>query len=312
MKSVSKNNYPEWIVDFFDKNLNEDESVLLMEFLAQDETAFEEFMEYKSIMESDLQDDNDIAIPSFEHLEVVEGQSVPSCEFEAIAYVENDLSGTKLFEVEKKSETDKSFQKAVTYYRLTKLIPEAVITPDFDKLKKKPRIFTLSSFVYAAASAAAALLIYFAVPVNKSEPNAFAAISAVKHEIDLSGKDRGYDTIISEPVHAQMAHGIKPVNENIQRKTEYIEPIQYRRIKEIPVEESQGFAYIDDIRTDYLVTLKAMQHDRDKQSNLPLLKKSRLQDVADFFGISRDNDRIKDIENIADKGLYAYQFLTGK
>lgn len=313
MKSISKNNYPEWIVDFFDKNLSESESIELMDFLAQDETAFEEFMEYKSVVESNISDtEGDIDLPSFEHLKVVENYPVPKCEYDVIAYVENDLPSDEYAGFERKLKTSANLQKKVALYRLTRQSLEVFVTPDFSELKRKPKFFTLSSAVYVAASVAAVLVLYFSIPIDQEKYSGMAALSSSSHTIYFSEKPRYSDSTNLGKAYQATSFN-HPVNQAMSpRSTEKMGKMPSTEIAGIPLSDDNNIYFIDDIRTDYLVALKSMQHSEINNHNTSGNGKNILNNVADFLGISKMGERARNIENIADKGLYAYQFITGK
>ena len=317
MKSINNNNYPEWIVDYFDGKLDEVSSKILMDFLASNEFAFEEFLQFKSAIESNVIEAEDfLDVPSFDHLKVNNTNSLPEIEEMLVAYLENDLSDTERRQFEEKLENDLKLKRSLSYYKLTRQEVEDEVIPDFSTLKKKTKFFTLSGFAYAAASIAAVLVVYLAIPESKDSMGAMAALSAKSHQINFANKSIVPDTIMDNQAFSNkhFAPVGKQKSDFTQRENQRILPINTERITEIPLTQQNAdpMAFIDDYRSEHLVRFKNLQEHNETDGNGANVKRTLTQNVASFFGINNQDSRIKYLENVADKSMYAYDFITGK
>ncbi len=317
MKSINNNNYPEWIVDYFDGNLDKADGELLMDFLAANESAFEEFLQFKSAIQShSLEAEDFFDAPSFDHLKVEVNGILPEAEEQVVAYLENDLSEIEKRRFEDLLKKDNKLQMSLSYYKSTRQEVENILIPDFSSLKKKTKFFTLSGFSYAAASVAAAFAIYFAIPQERSSLGAMAALSTKSHQIEFPVQETSRDTIKENQDFSnnQFAAVGKQKKQTIHRDKQQISLMNTERIIAVPMDpqNSDPIAYIDDYRSEHLVRFKNLQEHNEASNNNVNDKRTLTQNVAHFFGINSQDSRIKYLENVADKSMYAFDFITGK
>ena len=135
MIDININNYEEYVIDYFDGNLNSLEEEALMSFLNRNPQLKEEFHSF-----------NDERISTetiiFENKEILKKDSLLLNSKESnfnelcIASIEGDLKGRHVIDFERMINSDISKKKELELFSLTKILPDnSIVFKNKDKLK---------------------------------------------------------------------------------------------------------------------------------------------------------------------------------
>jgi hypothetical protein len=147
---ITKDNYIEYIVDYYDGNLSPEEEKILLAFLHENPEFYEEFLDYGSSIQTKI----NINIPSYDKTELLKSEFD---EFEklCIGYLEGQVAEAR---IKKEIKNDITKQATLNLYLKTRLNSNNITYPYKKALLKKD----YKSVIYYAA---AILIIIISLPL---------------------------------------------------------------------------------------------------------------------------------------------------
>ncbi len=173
MSVINRDNYEEFIVDYYDGNLNSLYEEILMEFLDDNPELKREFKEFGEMMStpeiitsSPIFLEKESLLRDNLYLENEESNFNELC----IANIEGDLSENEKQLFEEMIEDDDAMSREFNYFSLTKVTADSsIIFTNKDKIhKKSQRQLTL---YYSSMAAAASIVLFFGIRLFTSEPS---------------------------------------------------------------------------------------------------------------------------------------------
>lgn len=164
MIDINLNNYEEYIVDYFDENLNSLDEKALMSFLNKNPQLQEEFYAFKNTYlssESITFNDKEILKKDSCLLNSKESNFNELC----IAKIEGDLTSQQEIDFNTMLDADPKKKKDLGLFTLTKTHPDkSIVFKNKKKLKRKHKSVVIYSFISAAAAILLLALIYNLIP----------------------------------------------------------------------------------------------------------------------------------------------------
>jgi hypothetical protein len=172
---ITRNNYETFIIDYFDGKLDAAEAAALKLFLGQNPDLQEEFESFDSISSDALEP---IVFEGKKNLkryiipigeEISEENYIKYC----VEDMEVGLGGSLKAELHDFLEKNPSLKRDYKLFQLTRLVPEAIVYPDKESLKKTLvlPLYQRKTFITSVAAAIALLIIaasiYLTVPNNE-------------------------------------------------------------------------------------------------------------------------------------------------
>ena len=156
---ITRNNYEQFFLDYFEGNLPDNRVGELMRFLDENPDLRDEFDAFELIR---LDGDDGVDFPGKDSLKksVSAGISPDNYEEYFAAYVEGDLDKSEIAEVEAFAVSDPHYGRELELMQQTRLVPDPAIRfPRKGSLKQHHIGFTTRRVLHYASAAAAALLL---------------------------------------------------------------------------------------------------------------------------------------------------------
>ena len=171
---INRNNYEEYFLDYWEKNLDKGKTEMLMLFLSQNIDLEDEFWSFENVL---LAPENDIVINSksaFKKPEVLDYKDISESNYQHyfVSYIENQLSTDEISNVNEFLTINPILKKELDLFKKTILKPEvSVFFAAKQSLKKQETVkFDFRKALYYSMSAAAsvAVLVFVYLVLNNS------------------------------------------------------------------------------------------------------------------------------------------------
>lgn len=250
---INKNNYIEFIVDYFDGQLSESREQTLLKFIDENPEFQQDFDSYAEMMnEAPIENINTIPESLKSKLKNIPEKIISDENEKLIAYVENDLSESERVKLEKAIEKNSEMQKSLILLKKARFEADTSITyPNKKALKRFMISPIIKRTMFAISSAAAIFLLFWNImSADKIDSTNMCLVS--------------YNSVF--PSFIQQFPLFEIQNEDTQEDTEpyqEINTIQYTTTEKIEImplisansmeiEQNEIENSISDIRTEYI------------------------------------------------------------
>ncbi|MBN1387989.1 MAG: hypothetical protein JW965_06045 [Bacteroidales bacterium] len=257
---INRQNYQIWITDYYDGQLDDFQTDVLMDFLGRNPDIMSEFEDYAELV---LRPDDKAAYNNAGLLRSPEELTNEQVEHYAIAHSENDLSEKQKQEITELKKTDPRFREYINIYEKIRLRPENITYPYKLSLLKIPdrrrhiRIVVNSMSVAASVAIITGLFFIFN-PKGKEPVNDYLAEDT--RILTESGQKNDEKVPLLDLTDELPRHIAPKTQLNITvpvRTTEIItaEPhdVPQRALIQIPPLAAKGNIRLDKSQTQYLL-----------------------------------------------------------
>jgi hypothetical protein len=241
---INRSNYEEYLVDYFDGSLSDEQKQQLFSFLDENPDLNAEFDRFSNV-----------SLPKekvFFDKDSLKKNTITRYNYKTyfIAYFENDLDAEEKIEVEKFLEVNPSLQKELELLRNTKLQPDYSIRfENKNELKRGGKVIAINAWVYRSAALAACIALAFFLFYYNSNKNEtqVATITVPPQERKTTVKSEVKENIqqVSEPVKSESQKVTHRPHQAVAPKAiqqEYaIEVKQQQAVQQLPVAQEQPF-----------------------------------------------------------------------
>lgn len=244
MSLLNKQNYEVWFLDYFEGNLNPEQTALLFQFLEENPQYEDEFNSFEAIALEPSELEFDAKSLLKHEIPAELKQELSGTDYIAISYTENILSQSEKNKVEQNMRLHKTLQRAVDSYAEIKLKPDFSVVYDDKKDLKKPVIIPFSryrgAFKYVASAAAVFIISisiwnYNNIPTNTTS----SGLAFTKKRKDVTARLNTATVAINNNTESNFSSEkkvqvIRNRNNNVQTLIEnnkqvveqYVEPIK--------------------------------------------------------------------------------------
>lgn len=153
---INRQNYQIWITDYYDGQLDDFQTEVLMDFLGKNPDLMSEFEDYPGLY---LKAEDQHAYDNTDLLRTPDELTNEQVEHYAIALTENDLTENQKAEVNELKKSDPRFRESINIYEKIKLKPDNIIYPDKSLLLAIPGRRRIIRIVINSVSVAASIAI---------------------------------------------------------------------------------------------------------------------------------------------------------
>ena len=231
---ITRNNYEEYFLDYFDGNLTEVQKKDLFSFLNENVDLKAEFERFSPV-----------ELPKekiFFDKEKLKRNTITMYNYKTwfIAYLENDLIDEERGEVEKFIGLHPLLKNELELFRQAKVLPDfAIRFENNSELKRIGKVIVLNAWVYRSAAIAASIALFFVFiyVFNKDKGTQQVASSGKKNEATVpvkSNEVKVQQLVAVEPVKQK---SVRPVKHAVEVRKDY--PSVKNNPIELPVNNSQ-------------------------------------------------------------------------
>jgi len=252
---ITKENYIEYIVDYFDSNLSDDLQNKLLAFLEENPECKEEFDNYSAALEDSFIEDVEAPVSLKATLKNIPETQEEARDKKLVAYLENDLSDEERKVIEKELVENSEMRRSLYLFEKTKMEPEMDVV--FPKKSAVKRYFIpplVRRTMVAVTSAAAILLLFWNIAGQEksyqSDKNIISHMSVLP-SFDNILPNFLTDNINEEPDTTKKSSGNEVIETPGHQSSEILQGIPLiSSVTEIPMPEEKAY-YIEDVRTEY-------------------------------------------------------------
>ena len=317
--NISRNNYEEYFLDYWENRLDENSKELLMDFIKNNQDLSEEFWSFESIAlipEKNIRINNksEFKKPEIEKYNNIDESNYPHY---FVSLIENELSGKEEKELNQFLTLNPVLVKQLETFKKTKIYPDYnIVFPQKESLKKKAVIKvdfrkTFYWSVTAAASVILMIIAYFILNMGENE----------KYELVRLIHEKKVDNFrsVALPESYKKTDNIKDEN-NIARK-------------QIKSQQRNIIVPDNNIKIDEIATIKRIiiENNQPEPETGLFTEMSYQSNIADYINYIKSNEDLKftgtknkidnrnEIDNkrftfwdIAEAGVKGYNVLTNK
>ncbi|GIV27992.1 MAG: hypothetical protein KatS3mg027_1806 [Bacteroidia bacterium] len=333
MSAINKHNCEAWFLDYFEGNLNAEQSEQLFRFLEENPQFQKVFSEYENVsLEPENLSFNVQTL--FKDIPVELANEISGSEYVAIAYTENILSDNEKGKITDIIKHEKALRDKVDLYSKLKLKPDTSIVFEQKNKLKKPLIIPFirfkDTYKYVASAAAIvlfALTLWNYLPKENNENIIGLAAPSKRPMIEFKSKQHNSETF-KMPVNVQKEQKfdleqISFKNKKVQT-SKYLEKIENEEIEvaekvdqEIEKEQNKDKLEIVNINE------KSIKSEHISENNVKTLNEEKYLNPEDLI-VSKllktdaealsANENIKKSKfwNIIDLASKRYSDITGR
>jgi len=320
---INRQNYQIWITDYYDGQLDDFQTEVLIDFLGRNPDLMSEFDDYADLV---LKPDDKETFTTSGLIRTPDELTNEQVEHYAIALIENDLTEKQKQEIIELKKTDPRFREYISIYEKIRLKPDKIIYPDKSSLLKIPDrrrvIRIIVNLVSAAASIAiiTGLFLIFNQQVEEPVKDYMTQDIRIMQESGQKGHDKAPLLDLTNEMPRYIAaktqlNIAEPVNTREIIKSEILTRPGRDLIQITPIAAKENIR-LDQTQTQYLLAeiepyQLSLPHDIIDETNL-----SVREFLAYQFRKQILNDEDPDIENlkaweIADAGIKGANLLLG-
>jgi len=320
---INRQNYQIWITDYYDGQIDDFQTEVLMDFLDRNPDLMSEFEDYTDLF---LRPDNKVTFRTTNLLRTPEELTNEQVEHFAIALGEDDLNDEQKQEITELKKTDPRFREYISVYEKIRLKPDNVFYPDKSSLLKIPgrrrviRIIVNTVSIAASIAIITGLFIIFNQQVEEPVNDYMVQDTPIMQESVQKGTEKTPLLDLTDEMPRYMTTKTqKNVSEPvIVREIQKSEPLtqQARTLIQIPPIAAKKNIRLDQNQTEYLLAETGPY-----QVSLPddIISETHLS-VREFltyqFRKQILHDEDPDIDNlkaweIADAGIKGANLLLG-
>jgi len=175
---INRQNYQIWITDYYDGQLDDFQTEVLMIFLSDNPDLRSEFEDYSDFF---ISPDKNVKFDNSELLRKPEQLTNAQVEHFSIALCENDLSEKQKREIAQLKQSDPRFRESISTYENIRLQPDDSEYPDKALLLKIPGRRKTMSILFTSLSMAASIAIIAGLffIFNRHSPKDYFDVSAI-------------------------------------------------------------------------------------------------------------------------------------
>ncbi len=231
MGAITKHNYEQYFLDYFEGNLQESEMQKLFDFLDENPEFKEEFYDFELV----YLPENDMDFPDKNKLPA--GEEI---DYDIIAFLEGDLDQESAGKIQHKIKHNIVYKSEFQYYKSTKLVAEEMVYEPKDRLKRRASVFLYPYGIAATLLLLLGLAFYLyrisgtTDIIHKLPARRIACISPVNHAPRLSVKKLMIAPIPPQVENAQNIGETIADEESMERYTGKLPHLNVRETSEIP------------------------------------------------------------------------------